>query len=282
MAATQFLQHLSALGFGLVGLVAVVQWYRQRDRQGAYLAVALGLFGLVALTGEIERDVGLTRADGTSSAPPVIAAILGVIGLGEFMGCAYGLLLFRHHLLPVRRTVLRAAGAAMVLTSLPFIPLTFYPTIAKDRPGLALALFLPFFAVWCGAIGEPVYRMWRVSSTRPAVQRGRLRTLAAGYGMIIAVLVLAIGVASANPGERLDPASPLALVLQLMTLLAVPILYVSFAPPRWLRRSWRAGEEAAFNDALQDLLLDSPSTAVLADRAVSWAHAAGGRRGRMR
>lgn len=270
-AATEFLQHVSAIGFALVGLVAVVQWYRQRDRQGAYLAFALGLFGLASLTGEIERDVGLTRPDGTSSAPPIIAAILGLVGLGLFMGCAYALLLFRHQLLPVRRQTLRAVAVVMVVTGLPLVPLTFYPAFAKQNPGLVLALIIPLFVVWCLAIGEPVYRMWRVSGTRPAVQRGRLRALAAGYGLIIVVLVLAIGVASVSPGQRLEPASPVALAEQLVILLAVPILYVSFAPPRWLRRSWRAAEEEAFNEALHDLLLGSPNTSALAERGLSWA-----------
>lgn len=270
-AATEFLQHVSAIGFALVGLVAVVQWYRQRDRQGAYLALALGLFGLVSLTGEIERDVGLTRPDGTSSAPPIIAAILGLVGLGLFMGCAYALLLFRHQLLPVRRQILRAVAVVMVVTGLPLVPLTFDPAFAKQNPGLVLALIIPLFVVWCLAIGEPVYRMWRVSGTRPAVQRGRLRALAAGYGLIIVVLVLAIGVASVSPGQRLEPASPVALAEQLVILLAVPILYVSFAPPRWLRRSWRAAEEEAFNEALHDLLLGSPNTSALAERGLSWA-----------
>ena len=266
-----FLQHVSAFGFGLVGVVAVVQWLRQRDRQSAYLAWALGLFAATSMIGEIERLTGFTRPDGSVAAPPLVAALLGVVVLSLFMGCGYALLLFRHYLLPISRRVLVAVAAVMIATTVPILPLSLFPQFGKDHPAAVLALIIPLFLAWCGSVGEPVYRMWRVSRKRPAVQRARLRAMAAGYGLIVLVLVLAIGIASANPGQRVDQGTPVALVLQLVTLLAVPSLYVSFAPPRWLRRAWRSSEEEAFNDALHDLLLDSPDTHVLADRALGWA-----------
>ncbi|MEA2684206.1 MAG: hypothetical protein QOK05_2534 [Chloroflexota bacterium] len=268
---TTFLQHVSGVGFGLVGLLALLEWWRRRDRETAYLALALGLFGAVSLMGEVLRDTGLTRADGSSTAPPVVAAILGLLSLGMFMACGYALLLFRHALLPLSRRVLWGTAGLVVLVTLLILPLTFDPSVARSNPALALAAISLLFLVWIGCVGEPVYRLWRVSRRRPAVQRARLRALATGYGIIIVVLVFAVGVASANPGKPNDPNSPVNLIVQLTILVALPILYVSFAPPRWLRRAWRASEEEAFSDALHDLLLESPDTHVLTDRALAWA-----------
>jgi len=264
---------VSSAGFALVGVFAVLLWWRDRTRGNAFLALALGLLGAVTLIGEVQRDVGLTRADGSSAAPPVIAAIIGVVTLGMFLGCGYALLLFRDLLMPVRQWVMRAVAALMVLLSFSFVPFSLDPALAKRNPTLALVLISVLLLVWAASCGEPVYRLWRLSASRPAVQRARLRALAGGYGLIIVVLLLAVGAATANPGQDTAKyqASVTPLVLQVIFLMAVPALYVSFAPPRWLRRSWRAGEEEAFNEALHDLLLDSPNTGILADRALSWA-----------
>src|SRR5207248_2375311 len=65
---------------------------------------------------------------------------------------------------------------------------------------------------------------------------------------------------------------PAAIVLtQLVALAAVPVIYVSFAPPSLLRRIWRMGEENEVRAAMQDLLIFTPSRQDLAERAAYWA-----------
>jgi signal transduction histidine kinase len=51
----------------------------------------------------------------------------------------------------------------------------------------------------------------------------------------------------------------------------VPILWVAFFPPVWLRRIWRQPEEDQFRHALHDLLLYSPDRRTLAERSLVWA-----------
>ncbi len=53
-------------------------------------------------------------------------------------------------------------------------------------------------------------------------------------------------------------------------LVVAPLLYVGFAPPRWLRRLWRHREEDAFHEATSELLLHSPNREALARRALEW------------
>jgi signal transduction histidine kinase/CheY-like chemotaxis protein len=60
-------------------------------------------------------------------------------------------------------------------------------------------------------------------------------------------------------------------VIQLIVLLTVPLLYVSFSPPSWLRRQWRSAEEEGLRVFMQDLLLLSTDIDTLAGRALEWA-----------
>jgi signal transduction histidine kinase len=62
-----------------------------------------------------------------------------------------------------------------------------------------------------------------------------------------------------------------ALATSVLTLAIVPVLYVSFSPPGWLRWMWRQPEEDAFRSALHELLLYSPDRATFAQRALLWA-----------
>src|SRR2546421_398693 len=57
----------------------------------------------------------------------------------------------------------------------------------------------------------------------------------------------------------------------LVALAIVPVLYVAFFPPAFIRRIWRQPEEDQFRHALHALLLYSDDRATLADRALVWA-----------
>src|SRR5437868_4553310 len=86
----------------------------------------------------------------------------------------------------------------------------------------------------------------------PAVGGLTLILLVAGFG----------GTTASNPVVRW--------LFEGVALVAVPLLYVSFAAPRWLRRLWRQGEEDEYRDAVHDLVLFSPDRPTLARRASEW------------
>src|SRR6202011_2410368 len=101
-----------------------------------------------------------------------------------FMGCGYALLLFRHHLIPVRRSVLVLVGVAAggVSAGAAAMP----PADPSTKPsGSALLVGVVYLLFWSALVAEPAFRLWRVSRGPPPVQRTRLRALALGY-MIIA------------------------------------------------------------------------------------------------
>ena len=118
--------------------------------------------------------------------------------------------------------------------------------------------------VWSACVIEPIVRFWMASRRRPAVQRARLRAIAGGYGAIVLILLVAGfgGAAATNPSVQW--------LFEGVAIVALPLLYVSFAAPRWLRRLWRQREEDEYRNAVHDLVLFSPDRPTLARRAAEW------------
>jgi signal transduction histidine kinase/DNA-binding response OmpR family regulator len=119
--------------------------------------------------------------------------------------------------------------------------------------------------VWSATIVEPIIRFWLVARDLPVVQAWRLRSLSFGFGGLVAILLFAVG-ASAFASNPL-----IEILIQLSVLFIVPLLYVSFSPPSWLRRQWRSSEEEGLRVFMQDMLLLGEDPLTLADRALEWA-----------
>ncbi|MEA2646567.1 MAG: hypothetical protein QOE92_1650 [Chloroflexota bacterium] len=245
------LQYAVAAGFVVVGVVSIVDWWRHRDPSRAYLALAVGLLAFVSV------------ASPFSALLPVEARTAVGLVLGPaFMVAGYALLLFRNSIMPLRPWIRRALGGATAIATLAIVALVLFP---GSPPPVQFGAIILVFGVWVLCVGEPSVRLWLVSRGRPAVQRARLRAFSAGYLLIVLILVLSIAAApvATNDWVRLG--------LQLLSVLSVPLLYVSFAPPGFLRRLWRSREEEAFSAALKELLLFTPDRVALGQRGVEWA-----------
>jgi len=88
-------------------------------------------------------------------------------------------------------------------------------------------------------------------------------SISVGYTGLLLVVIIGTLAGSLN--------DTLTVTLDVLALAIVPVLYVAFFPPAWLRRIWRQPEEDQFREAIHDLLLYSPDRATLADRALGWA-----------
>jgi signal transduction histidine kinase/CheY-like chemotaxis protein len=124
---------------------------------------------------------------------------------------------------------------------------------------------IAFFATWSATVIEPTIRFLLVARDLPAVQAWRLRSLSFGFGGLVAVLVFAV----ASLAFATQPV--VEVLIQLGVLAIVPLLYVSFSPPAWLRRQWRSSEEEGLRAFMQDTLLQGDDPSTLADRALEWA-----------
>ena len=248
--ALAFLQNADAVAFALLGAATAIGWARRRDRSLGFLALAIVLLSTVTLVGRIPA----------AYAPP----LLPELSLIAFVGSGYALLRFRGSLIPLpprwhsAAVVALAVGVggyfvAQVLAAQHVIS-------ARIQTGAALLLIV----VWVATIVEPIVRFWLVARRLPPVQAWRLRSLTFGFGGLVAVLIFAIGALAFTRNQVIQ------LVIQLCVLLIVPLLYVSFSPPAWLRRQWRSSEEDGLRAFMEEQLLgENPDT--LADRALEWA-----------
>jgi signal transduction histidine kinase len=245
------LQLAIALSFGALAVRSAVSWIRETDRRHGYLALALGSLALLILIAPL--------LGGGGPEPHALTDIALIL----FLFSGYALVMFRDSFLPLTRrgrwaivgglTLVAAFGIAVQLPADPQRP-------HSALQSIALAAVL---VAWVLCILEPTVRFWLAAKERRAVEAAQLRALSAGCAGIL--LVVIIGTLSGGLGAAWT------LLADLIALAVVPMLYVSFAPPAWLRRVWRQPEEDEFRSALHDLLVHSPDSETMARRALGWA-----------
>ena len=249
--ALTYLQNAGAIAFLLLGIAVAVGWARRRDRSLGFLALAIVLLSLVSLLGRIPAGYS----------PPLLAQMSLII----FMGSGYALLRFRGSLIPLPVKWHTAALVAVVVSSAGYLTVQALVAARAAPINLQTGAAIVLVLVWSATIVEPIVRFWLVAADLPAVQAWRLRSLSFGFGGLVAVLLFAVG-AGAFASNAL-----VQILIQVAVLLIVPLLYVSFSPPSWLRRQWRSSEEEGLRAFMQDMLLLGEDPATLADRALEWA-----------
>ena len=224
------LQLAVEVAFALLAIRTVVSWVRQPDRRHGNLALALGSLALLILIAPLLGGTGAT------------AQLLTDVALVMFLISGYGLLMFRDSFVPFspRTNLLITAGIVAVgligiVLELPANPETQYSPLQS----LVLVAAL---GVWAFCILEPIVTFWIAAGGRPAVEKARLRAISIGYAGLLLVVVVGTIAGSLS--------TFLSLLVSLAALAIVPVLYVAFFPPVWLRR---------------------PDRATLADRALAWA-----------
>ena len=245
-----YLQNAGAIAFVLLGVATAVGWARRKDRSLGFLALAIVLLSLVSLLGRIPPGY----------APPLIPQI----SLIAFMGSGYALLRFRGSLIPLTQVWHAVAVIAIVVATGGYMAAQALVAVNAAPIRIQTAAVIVLLVVWTATIIEPIVRFWLVARHLPAVQAWRLRSLSFGFGGLVAILVFAVGAGAFASNLVVQ------FLIQLAVLLIVPLLYVSFSPPSWLRRQWRSSEEEGLRAFMQDQLLGEDPVA-LADRALEWA-----------
>ena len=235
----------------LVGALTIEGWWRYRDRTRALLALSIALLcacGVSVATGVLTGEHQEWISDVT---------------LGLLLGSGWALLAFRAAMTRIPAAVGTGTAVAVLATIL----LVCVAGVAlagagSNRQPLIVALL---GAVWLTCVAEPAAWLWRISKGMPSVQRARLRSISLAYGVVIVVLIVSIVSDVVLGGSR--PAAALAIP----ALVVLPLFYIGFEPPRWLRAFWRQRDEGNFREAFNDLVLYSPDRQRLAERAVEWA-----------
>jgi signal transduction histidine kinase len=214
----------------LLALAAINVWRTQRTAAATWLALTFGTIALVVVAGLVLPD------DQTQLTIPV-RALLAVLALFPY-------LLYRFVTSMVERQ--RWAWiAAHVLTAAAVVGSFFVSSVpepGEPRP-LGLVVFLVVFvAEWSFLLVRSAWRLWRAGSGQPVVARKRMRTMAAAASMLALVIVISAS-GSSGAEER-----PLDVIVSAIGLLAAPLFFLGFDPPRFLRLLWRQREEAALRD----------------------------------
>ena len=251
--ALTLLANLGALAFLLLGVVTAVGWARHRASSTGFLALAIVLLSLVILLGRVPTIFH------------VASRLLQPISLVAFMGSSYALLRYRSSIIPLRRRTHLAVIIATVSASAIYLGSQALFNAGSAQSGLQTVPALILVAVWSAAVGEPIVRFWLVARELPAVQAWRLRALSLGFAGLVAIILVAVAAGASSTNMALQVG------IQLVAISIVPLLYVSFSPPSWLRRQWRASEEEGLRAFMQDLLLLREDLDVLGHRSLDWA-----------
>jgi len=247
------LQDITMVAFVLLGVAVAISWARHRDRSLGYLALAIVLLSTVSLLGWLPVLLHIT------------VPLLTEISLILFVVSGYSLLRFRGSLIPLPRAWHVAAVAAMAAGITVFLLAGLLGAVGGASNELQTGAALVILFVWAAIVVEPIVRFWLVARALPAVQAWRLRSLSLGFAGIVGILVFAVAAGTVVSNQVIQ------LVIQLVVLAIVPLLYVSFSPPAWLRREWRAAEEEGLRAFMEDLLLLKEDQRTLAGRALDWA-----------
>ncbi len=246
------LQNISSVAFVLLGIAVAAGWVRRRETSLGFMALAIVLLSLVTLVSRVAALLHLTS---------MAVADITVIAL---VGSGYALLRYRGSLIPLPRAWHIAAVVATVAASVAFIASQALVSAGIVPRSVETVSALVLVLVWAALVTEPIIRFWLVARSLPAVQAWRLRSLSLGFAGIVAILLFAV-VAGAFVSKI-----AVQIAIEFVVIGIVPLLYVSFSPPSWLRREWRAAEEEGLRGFMEELLIGEDREQLSA-RALDWA-----------
>ncbi len=237
--------------FAILAIRTIVAWTRHSDRRYGNLSLGLGALAALVLASPV---LGVRK--------PYEQVVTDAM-LVAFLVSGYGLIMFRDSFVPFGVTLRRGITVTIVAIGIIGIAAQLPANPEGPHSPLQTLSLVAIIGAWSFCILEPIITFWAAARGRPSVEKARLRAISIGYAGLLAVVLLGVLGGAINPG--------VSFLIDVIALATVPILYVAFFPPAWLRRIWRQPEEDQFRHALHDLLLYSPDRRTLADRALGWA-----------
>jgi signal transduction histidine kinase len=241
------------IAFVLLSVAALAAWLSHRERRRGYLALAFGSLTLLILIAP------------SLSEPGLYGRLLIDVEVLLFLLSGWALLMFRDSFIPLGARIRRFVALVIVLVAA-FAIFVQLPTDAQAPHAALQTLALAAILItWSMCVVEPIVTLWLASRGRPAVEGARMRSLSLGYAGLVAVIMFG------TLGGSLVSNDAAQLVLNLVALAIVPMLFISFYPPAWLRRLWSQPEEEELRQGLHSLLTHSPDRVTQAARALEWA-----------
>lgn len=243
----EVLRYLSLAAFVLLAIVTFRQWRQREDEGSMWAFLTFGSLGLVAAIALFLPEEG----SDSQAYQWFIKALIAVLAFFPY---------FLYRISSAFRQrgswLDRVAFIATIGLSLWSFILGDIPTPGEPRTTMLQAWLTAFIAIWVGLSAIVAARFWRAGTGQPAVARKRMRMLSA------ASVVFSIGIViSGFSGGEINYARQS--ITQGISLLSVFFFFFAFAPPGWLRQSWRRPLEADLRRGTLDLMASETSDAVL-------------------
>lgn len=232
------LEFIQPFVFGLLALIALLQFRRHRSSPAAWAALTFVLLAGILIIGAFLPEEATT---------PTLRLVSKII-IGVFALFPYALYRFMASFRPQPRWL---NLFALFITGLAVIgPFLFERLPEEGEPRTPaftayIILFIGQFAVLSFIVA---WKLWRSGRGLPAVSRKRMRTLSLGS----LTLALALIVAGAAPSGE-SPAG-FQVAVQLFALGAALLFLLGFAPPPALRSAWRRSEGTQLDAAEAGLM----------------------------
>jgi signal transduction histidine kinase/CheY-like chemotaxis protein len=226
------LQIVSAVVFAGVAIVSILR-ARRGSRPAREMALAFSSLAAILLIGLVLPDEG----------GPVWITKLVLVVLLAF---PYLLFRFTSSYDEGRRfsnTLALVAFGVMAVISLALPDLS---GAGEERPAWLSLYLVALLAYWTVLSVVVVVRLWRAGRGHPTLTRRRMWLMSAAVAILNVALLVG--------GTQTESNDVVEVIVQGLVLLTGIAFFVGFAPPPTLRIAWRAREQRAARDAMDDLL----------------------------
>jgi PAS domain S-box-containing protein len=217
-----FLDTLTQIIFLLLAGSTLFNWIRQRDETRLDIALVFIVLAVTIILQDLQRIF------------PTFTRLIGILVFLALLAHPYLLLRVARYFRPLPRPVQRFSFIVLLLayTSLLF---------AAVATTIVTIVLVGYFVL---AEGYVAFLFIQGAWTLTGIMRRRLWLASLGSGLLALVFLAALSIyvsrlAKSIPSEWLSMISPM---LQILVILSGLSYYLSFAPPRWLRKAWQLGE----------------------------------------
>jgi len=239
--------YISTAFFLALGIRCANSWMQQRDKTSAHLAIATGLFGLSQLISVISTT--LYDPAKLQTAPTWVQIVSSVIGLLAI----YGFLVFLGDFVDFPQAI-RVLFALATLVSVVFSiierpDLRFDPTKGIVKiPGVSNPInyrtYIGALLIYYAIILAILWISFLINALRVSgLARARMGLIAGGFFLLFVV----VGLLPRLIFGSLDPKtlSKILQVAEYVAIVAAPLLFLGFSPPKWLSNAFRSGPASA-------------------------------------
>jgi signal transduction histidine kinase len=231
-AAVQAIDWVNAGLYGILGVVAFLQWRKGGGRPAFWAALAFGSIGAVVLAGRLPES---------SQRDFVVQVELALLVLFPYL-----LYKFTTAFERAPRGLERFVGLMTVVLLVWTFALRDIPQEEDAWSTGFVAYLVAFLFHWSLLSVVAAVRLWRAGRGQPSVAQRRMRFLATASALLTAAILLA--------GLGGDENSSLSLAVGLMASLSGIGFILGVAPPLVLRLLWRRPEVARTQDAIARLM----------------------------